>query len=329
MATSIASARAMCLEELRALAAPSSWPPLDVASAPEASFAVFESGALRARCSAWWTSVPSLPGKRVGIVGHFGASSAAATREVLDAACVMLYSAGATIAIGPMDGSTWRRYRLVTNGGTEPPFFLEPTNPESWAGWVQDAGWSVHTRYFSAVNENLAFVDASTPTKAERLAARDVTIRDLEIARADSELLAMHDVATRSFRDSYLYTPLGEEEFAALYRPILPLVEPRLVSIAEHEGRVVGFCFCVPDVAERARSGRVESAVLKTFAVLPGYTGVGGVLAARTNAAARELGYRRVIHALMHEDNERSRALSARSAREIRGYALFERRLRT
>jgi hypothetical protein len=290
---------------------------------------VIERGELQARCSAWWTTSPSLPGKRVGIVGHFAASSAAAAREVLDAGCGALHSAGATIAIGPMDGSTWRRYRLVTNGGTEPPFFLEPSNPECWAGWMHGAGWAIHTRYYSAVNENLALVDASAPTKAMRLAARGVTIRDLDIARADTELCAMHGVAMRAFRDSYLFTPLGAEQFSALYHPILPLVEPRLVSIAEHEGRVVGFCFCVPDVTEHARSGRVESAVLKTFAVLPGYTGLGGVLAARTNATARELGYRRVVHALMHEDNERSRALSARSAREIRRYALFERRLRT
>jgi hypothetical protein len=289
---------------------------------------VIEDGELRARCSAWWTHTPSLPGKHVGIVGHFGASSVDAARQVLDAACAALYLAGATIAIGPMDGSTWRRYRLVTDGGTEPPFFLEPSNPESWPGWMRDAGWSVHTRYFSSVNENLARVDVTTPAKAERLAALGVTIRDLDLKFADAELMAMHEVAIRSFRDSYLYTPLGAEEFAALYRPILALVEPRLVSIAAHEGRAVGFCFCVPDATERARLGRVESAVLKTFAVLPGYSGLGGVLAARTNAAARELGFTRVIHALMHEDNMRSRALSARSAREIRRYALFERRLR-
>jgi L-amino acid N-acyltransferase YncA len=139
----------------------------------------------------------------------------------------------------------------------------------------------------------------------------------------------MHGVATQSFRDSYLYTPLGREEFAALYYAVLPVIEPRLISMAEHEGRVVGFCFCVPNASERTRHGRIESAILKTFAVLPGYAGLGGVLAARTNAAARELGFSRVIHALMHEDNARSRALSARSAREIRGYALFERRLRS
>jgi len=329
MATSILSARRMCLDELRALTAPSSWPSLDVASDADASWAVIENGEIRARCSAWWKHTPSLPGKRVGVVGHFAASSREAAREVLDAACVALYHAGATIAIGPMDGSTWRRYRLVIDGGTEPPFFLEPSNPESWPGWMQDAGWSVHTRYFSAVNENLARLDVTTPAKAERLAAQGVTIRDLDLESADTELMAMHEVATRSFRDSYLYTPLGAQDFAELYRPILPLVEPRLVSIAEHAGRTVGFCFCVPDVTERARLGRVESAVLKTFAVLPGYSGLGGVLAARTNAAARELGFTRVIHALMHEDNVRSRALSDRSAREIRRYALFERRLCT
>jgi hypothetical protein len=302
---------------------------LDVASAPDASWAVIEDGELHARCSAWWTSTPSVPGKRVGVVGNFAAASCDAAREVLDAACAALYAAGATLAIGPMDGTTWRRYRLVTDTGGEPPFFLEPTNPESWPGWMQAAGWSIHTRYFSAVNENLAHVDVTTATKAERLAARGVTIRDLDVARFDTELLAMHDVATRSFRGSYLYTPLGAEEFAALYRPILPIVEPRLVSVAEHEGLAVGFCFCVPDATERARQGRAETAVLKTFAVLPGYTGLGGVLAARTNTAARDLGFTRVIHALMHEDNARSRALSARSAREIRRYALFERRFHT
>lgn len=328
MTTTSISARRVCLDELHALASPAGWPALDVASAPDASWAVIENGDLRARCSAWWTSTPSLPGKRVGVVGHFAASSVEGARQVLDAACAALYLAGATIAIGPMDGSTWRRYRLVTAGEAEPLFFLEPSNPESWPAWMCDAGWSVHTRYFSAVNEDLARVDAATPGKAERLAAHGVTIRDLDITRADTELLSMHDVATRAFRDSYLFTPLGADEFAALYRPVLPIVEPRLVSIAEHEGRVVGFCFCVPNTTERVRLGRVESAVLKTFAVLPGYSGLGGVLAARTNAAARELGFSRVIHALMHEDNARSRALSARSAREIRRYALFERRLR-
>jgi hypothetical protein len=263
----------------------------------------------------------------VGVVGHLAASTGRDAHEVLDAACRALRSVGVTLALGPMNGNTWRSYRLVTDGATEPPFFMEPINAAISPLWMEEAGWTVHARYLSAVNENLALVDDAVIGKAARLAARGVTIRDFVIAHADAELMRMHAVATRCFAGSHLYTPLDARDFVTLYRPVLPVVEPRLVSIAEHEGQAVGFCFCVPNVVERARRGQMDSAVLKTFAALPEYAGLGGVLAARTNAAARELGFRRVIHALMHERNERSRALSARSAREIRRYALFEKRL--
>jgi hypothetical protein len=100
-----------------------------------------------------------------------------------------------------------------------------------------------------------------------------------------------------------------------------------LVTIAEHEGRPVGFCFCLPDLNERMAGRPMRTAILKTFAVLPGFSGLGGALADRTHAQARRLGFTRVIHALMHASNDRSRALSKRIAREIRRYALFERRL--
>jgi GNAT superfamily N-acetyltransferase len=325
--TNLDSVHELSLAELLAFDAPPTWGAIDPRSAPDATFAAFEEGELRARCSCWWTSTPTLPGERVGVIGHFAATSATAARSVLDAACEKLRGTGVSIAIGPMDGSTWRRYRFVTSGSAEPPFMLEPENPASWPEWWALAGWAPHAHYFSAVNEELTHVDATVPAKAGRLAARGVTVRDFDAARAEAELHALHGVASRCFRDSYLYTPIGAHAFIELYRPVLPYVDSRLVSVAEHDGRTVGFCFCVPDMLERARTGSIESVVLKTFAVLPEFTGLGGVLAARADAVARDLGYKRMIHALMHERNERSRALSQRSGREIRRYALFERRL--
>jgi hypothetical protein len=322
------SPRFVALDEARLDRAPADWPSIEVHGAPDATWTTRAEGALVARCSVWWNATPALQSERVGIVGHFGATSADAARDILATACNALYDAGATIAIGPMDGSTWRRYRLVTHGQEEPAFFLEPSNPHQWPEWFESAGWRIHSRYHSAVNEDLSRLDATVPMKAERLADRGVTIREMDILRADAELRALHAVATAAFHGSHLYTPLPAGDFVALYDRLLPVIDQRLISIAEHEGRVVGFCFCLPNVAERARGERMRSAILKTFAVLPEYTGLGGVLAARTNAVARELGFTRVIHALMHERNDRSRALSARSGREIRRYALFERRLR-
>ena len=54
--------------------------------------------------------------------------------------------------------------------------------------------------------------------------------------------------------------------------------------------------------------------------------GLGNLLMARCQEAARALGFRRVIHALMHETNH-SLKLSSRYAKPFRRYTLFARRL--
>ena len=77
----------------------------------------------------WWTNGPALPDERLGVVGGFQATSATATATVLERAAERLRAERCTLAVGPMDGNTWRKYRFVTDPGTEPPFLLEPTNP--------------------------------------------------------------------------------------------------------------------------------------------------------------------------------------------------------
>jgi L-amino acid N-acyltransferase YncA len=314
------------------VAQPPDWPHLTsaelAAHGADETWLVMRGGAVLARASAWWTSAPPLAGESLGAVGHFAATSGEAARLVLDSACAALRARGVTLAIGPMDGNTWRRYRLVVTAGSEPPFFLEPTNPPEWPRWFTDAGWRSHSEYVSSVNDDLARVDPTGAAKTKALADRGVTMRELRLEDYDAELRRIYSVARVSFAGAYLYTPIDEDEFVAQYAAAKPAVVPSLVTIAEHDGIPVGFCFCVPDVNERARGVPVRTAILKTFAVLPGYTGLGGALAERTHAEARRLGFTRVIHALMHVSNDRSRALSKRIAREIRRYALFERRVR-
>ena len=69
-------------------------------------------GAITARCSLWWRSAPPLPGHRPGIIGHYAAGAEAAGTALLKAACRELAARGCTVAVGPMDGNTWRSYRL-------------------------------------------------------------------------------------------------------------------------------------------------------------------------------------------------------------------------
>jgi hypothetical protein len=318
--------------QLAARAAPADWPTLDaddVAShGADLSLALPAAGdVLRARCSLWWSDVPPLGVERLGVIGHFGAGDARGARMILDAACAELAGRGCTLAVGPMDGSTWRRHRLVVDAGSAPPFLLEPWNPPPWPEWWTSARFEPLAHWFSAANDDLARRDARADEVAPRLDARGIRIRALDADDFDAELRRIHDVARVAFRDNLLYTPLPFEPFAAQYRRIRPLVVPELVLLAEHGARTVGFAFSIPD-AERS-DARGRAVIVKTVAILPERAllgGLGSLLVQRTRDVARSLGLRREIHALMHERNQ-SGNISARTARPFRRYALYQRRL--
>lgn len=318
--------------DLAGHAAPADWPAVGASEiaqhAPDASVIVPGARALAARCSLWWREAPPLEGHRVGAIGHFAAESPDAARVLLDEACRRLAAQGCTIAVGPMDGNTWRRYRFVTDRGTEPPFFLEPTNPEEWPRWWEASGFAPLAQYSSGLNADLTQRDERVPPREAALAAAGVTIRNVDLASFADELRRIHAVSVVSFTHNYLYTPLPEELFAAQYEAVRPYVHPAFVFLAEHEGRPVGFSFSLPDLLEQKRDGRVKSVIIKTMAILPDatYRGLGAIFADRTHAAAHGLGFTRAIHALMHDSN-RSRALSGRTGVTMRRYSLFSRSL--
>ena len=283
-----------------------------------------ERGVLRARCSLWWTRTPSLLGHRVGLVGHYAARDAAAGGLLLERACRELARRGCSVAVGPMDGSTWRRYRLVTERGGEPTFFLEPDNPDDWPDHFIALGFQPIAHYVSAVSAGLGREDPRVGHIAERLSAQGIRVRPLDPQRAEDDLRRIYAVSAVSFRNNFLYTPIAESDFLAQYRALLPTLRPELVLIAEAADQAVGFIFAVPDLKQAERGRPVDTVVVKTLAVLPerAHAGLGSLLLAACQGAASRLGYTRAIHALMHEQNA-SRNLSRRYAQPMRRYALF------
>jgi GNAT superfamily N-acetyltransferase len=282
----------------------------------------------RAEALLWWTQTPQLPGEKLGAVGGFQATSATAAAQVLARACERLQAEGCTLAVGPMNGNTWRSYRLVTDAGTEPPFLLEPTNPSEWPAWWRAAGFEPLAEYYSTAAVDLARHDGRLTSVAARMAAAGVSVRTIDPTHFEEELGRIYDVSVVSFQENYLYTPLPREEFVAQYRTMQSKMQPELVLLAEHAGRPVGYVFAMPDLAQAQRGEPVTTFIVKTLAVLPGrtYAGLGALLLDAVHRAAQRLGFTRAIHALMHETNK-SRNLSAHYATTIRRYTLFARRL--
>jgi GNAT superfamily N-acetyltransferase len=294
---------------------------------PDVHLALVQSDAdegerLAARGSLWWTDAPKPEGDRLGLVGHYAAATDDAGCALLDEAMRRLRRAGCTRAAGPMDGATWRPYRFVISGrGDEPPFFMEPHAPPAYARHFRQAGFAPWVRYRSAA------VPLSKHSERDDCPEHDGRIRALRMDRFDDELDHLYRLATASFAENVLYTPMPEAVFKTQYRALQRRIDPDLVRLAEGaDGRLVGFCFALPNFPQHETDAPTNTAVLKTLAVHPAARGqgLGAHLVADVHRVARAKGYRRVIHALMREGNASNRISDAYpEARTLRRYALF------
>lgn len=260
---------------------------------------------------------------RTGMIGHYESTDREAGPALLREGVRRL--AGTERVLGPIQGSTWGRYRLVMRQPDEaPPFLSEPWNPAEYVDDFQAAGFAPEAWYESALVTGLDTPDPRAAGTEERLRERGVTVRPLRAERFDEELAALFELTAAAFADNLYYSPTTEAEFRARYTPLRPLLDPELVRLAEDaEGRLLGYVFAFPDLLTM-ENGRPTRVVLKTLATAAGARGLGlgTYLGDEIRRLARRRGYRSVIHALMHRENS-SVGISRHTAGAFRRYALF------
>ena len=113
-----------------------------------------------------------------------------------------------------------------------------------------------------------------------------------------------------------------------LNEKILNHIDPDFFRLVECQDKLVGFIFAIPDYLQKEHDGKVDTLIIKTVAKVPDrrYAGLGNYLVHKIHQKAAQKGFSSVIHALMH-DNNTSRSISDKSAKTIRQYALYGKRL--
>lgn len=277
-----------------------------------------------ARCSLWWRDTPLLEGKKIGAIGHYAATAAGHSEELLKVATRELRNQGCKIAVGPLDGNTWRRYRAVVEQGDLPPYFLEPTNPDTWPAYLERSGFAQLSHYVSEINPDIVHRQPQLGSLRDKFRKQGVTISPLQSENVDAELTGIYEVVRKSFADSFLYTPLELTDYKALYAPLIRQVQPELVLLARRNNEVIGFIFAVPDLLQARDPAQIDTIVIKTVAVNPDprNSGLGRVLIVDLVENAIAAGYRQAISALMQVTN-RSQQISKDCAGPMRRYALY------
>ena len=258
---------------------------------------------------------PSWDGRRTAAIGEFRCARAEDGTALLTRTSELLRAEGFEAVIGPMDGDTWHRYRVVLESDGSPPFALEPVSGPHDLAAFQSAGFAPISLYASA-RAPLA-IEAGPP-----FAIDGVCVEAWNGVDAHALIGHLFELSSAGFSRNAFFKPIEPSEFFKLYEPLIPAIDPRLVLFALESGKPVGFLFAFPN-GPIAR--KPDAVVLKTYASMR--HGVGRLLGDAFLRTARDLGFSEMIHALMHVDNVSRQRSALHGGTIFRRYALMGRRL--
>jgi hypothetical protein len=157
----------------------------------------------------------------------------------------------------------------------------------------------------------------------EPVAIEGISVSSWDGKDGDKLIRHLFDMSSGSFAQNRFFTPITFEAFLDIYKPVMPFVDPKHVLFAHDDaGALKGFLFGTPDLFSKQAK---PAAILKTYA--SGMRGVGHLLADSYHRRAIDLGFDRVIHALIHENNSSRTRSEMHGARVFRRYALMGRKL--
>ena len=186
--------------------------------------------------------------------------------------------------------------------------------------------------------------------RAERIVERSgVTIRTFQLNKMDAEIERCREVYNTARTDNWGYVKLTEAEFDKLARHLSRVADPKLVLIAEKEGRPIGFSITLPDFNEALRDlngrlmnwglpinlfrflrniRRVKTARVMVLDLLPEFRrrGISELLILQTlDYGKNVLGYTRAELGWTLEDNKPiNRIVERVGARRYKTYRIYE-----
>lgn len=223
--------------------------------------------------------------------------------------------------LGPIDGSTWNSYRLVSSDQSD-PFLLEIATPKYYLKFFRDYGFEELAQYYS--QRTWKMVD--NWDKAEKV--RDQFVRNgvrfeaFDLENSESEFLKLGAFCNRAFRNNFLFSPISNEKFARKMSAVLPLINPRYTILAKKEGEVVGFIFCYEDLLNTNDKTIVVKTVARNSA--EEFRGLGTVISSLVMKNIMEDGFTDAIHALILDQNASKNLSSKFKAEYFRTYELLK-----
>ncbi len=199
----------------------------------------------------------------VGCFGMFESiDDVEVARALFDAAAAWLRSHGRNEIMGPIDYSTNYLCALLIDGFDHPPMILTAHNPAYYARLIEACGFAKAKDWYAWWFGDPARASKRLRRLASSLKGRErATLREINLKKLGAESRRLRKVYNDAWQNNWGYVPFTEKEFDFMAHELKPIVDPKLVLVAEVRDEPAGFVLCVPDInaAIRHANGRLTS----------------------------------------------------------------------
>ncbi len=288
-------------------------------------------------------------GRREAFFGFLDAEDeAGVVATLLGAVEARSRDTGCVAVLGPIEFSTNDTCGLLVDGFDRPPAILMPWNPPWLPPLVERAGYApVMSLEAWEIPGRPAALDRVTERVRERLAARGITVRPVDLSRFDDEVDRLFRLYEPIFGENWGFMPLTLAEFREQAKDLRRVTLPELAVVAEHRGEPIGYAVGIFDanrvlrgfrrgrllpfnVLKLPRIRRVDRIRILNLGVVPHFRRMGVELllyahfadvGARRGIATAEASY------VMGDNGPMRRALARLGASVSKRYAIYRREL--
>jgi len=177
-----------------------------------------------------------------------------AAQALLAEAVAWARRAGHRSILGPAQFSTNDEIGLLVDGFDDVPRILMTYNPQRYLGYMDAAGFHKAMDLLAyTTNIDEMYVKGGPPDKLLRVIEmmkkrKRFTVRTVNMKRFDEEVEQVKVIYNQSWARNWGFVPMTDAEIDRLGEQLKPIIDPDLVTVAEADGRVVGFGLTLPDL---------------------------------------------------------------------------------
>ena len=191
----------------------------------------------------------------IGFFGFFECIHDFAVAEALfQTASDWCKSQGVSAIRGPASfSSNDDGYGFLIDNFDDPPRIFMSYNPPYYPEFAERLGFCKAMDLFAYKLDTSTYEQGGLPPKLVRVVEKmqkrmGITFRTVDMSRFDEEVARVKTVYNSAWEKNWGFVPMTDAEFDHLAAGFKQIMDPRVVFIAEKDGKWVGFSLSLPDV---------------------------------------------------------------------------------